>query len=173
VFFLHGERDRLLRPSGTLRIAANATVSKRIWLIPDTGHAPESLETNDREYAGQLTAFFREAFAGSVEEPEVELTVTRQHPDVKGLAIQATISTDVARVQRPMMLTLVDVRGRRRFVPFWIEDQRRSTRDSETDPSMRLRFRTTTSQQPTSAGSQIFLLIPGHWQRITGMLPGC
>ncbi len=113
----------MLRPSGTLRIAANATVSKRIWLIPDTGHAPESLETNDREYAGQLTAFFREAFAGSVEEPEVELTVTRQHPDVKGLAIQATISTDVARVQRPMMLTLVDVRGRRWFVPFWIEDQ--------------------------------------------------
>ncbi|MDG1898165.1 MAG: alpha/beta hydrolase [Fuerstiella sp.] len=58
VFFLHGERDRLLRPSGTLRIAANATVPKRIWLIPNTGHAPQSLETNDREYAGQLTTFF-------------------------------------------------------------------------------------------------------------------
>jgi fermentation-respiration switch protein FrsA (DUF1100 family) len=58
VFFLHGERDRLLRPSGTLRVAANATVPKRIWLIPDTRHAPESLETNDREYAGQVTMFF-------------------------------------------------------------------------------------------------------------------
>ena len=82
--------------AASVRNAANATGPKRIGLIPDTGHAPESLKTNDREYAGQLTIFFREAFAGSVEEPEVELTVTRQHPDVKGLAIQATISTDGA-----------------------------------------------------------------------------
>jgi uncharacterized protein len=123
VFFLHGERDRLLRPSGTLRIAANVTVPKRIWLIPNTGHAPESLETNDREYARQVTTFFHEAFAGTVKEPDVELTVTKQNSGPTGLSVQATISADGSRARRPMMLTLVDARGRRRFVPFWIQDQ--------------------------------------------------
>ncbi len=123
MFFLHGERDRLLRPSGTLRIAVRATGPKRVWLIPNTGHAPESPETNDREYATQLTSFFREAFAGTLEQPEVELKVTRQGSRAAGLTVQATITTDGNQVRRPMMLTLVDARGRRRFVPFWIENQ--------------------------------------------------
>ncbi|MFY9253902.1 MAG: alpha/beta hydrolase [Fuerstiella sp.] len=68
VFLMHGVNDRLLPPSGTLRIAQACTGPKRVWLMESTGHAPESLEINDQEYASQLQSFFQEAFAGKFTE---------------------------------------------------------------------------------------------------------
>ncbi len=120
VFFMHGERDRLLPPSGTWRIAQKATTSRRVWLIPKTGHAPESLETNDQEYAQQLGTFFREAFAGTVDEPEIELTI--EPPATKGqqFTVTAVVTTSDQNASHPMMLAVVDERGRRYFETFWL-----------------------------------------------------
>ena len=120
VFFLHGERDRLLPPSGTWRIPEKAKTPKRVWLIPKTGHAPESLETNDQEYAQQLATFFHDAFGGTVDEPQIELDVTPPTRPKAKFVVKATVGIEDANANRPMMLTVVDERGRRSFQPFWI-----------------------------------------------------
>lgn len=73
VFFLHGVNDRLLPPSGTLRIANACAGPKRVWLMEATGHAPESLEVNDHEYSSQLQSFFKDAFSDHFAEPLIQL----------------------------------------------------------------------------------------------------
>ncbi|MCA9034956.1 MAG: alpha/beta hydrolase [Planctomycetaceae bacterium] len=62
VFLMHGIEDWLLTPSASMDVAENAVGPVRVWLIPETGHAPHSLETHDLEYADQITGFLREAF---------------------------------------------------------------------------------------------------------------
>ncbi len=88
LFLLHGANDRLLPPSGTMKVAAAAATPPRVWIMEGVGHAPESLEVNDLEYAGQLTEFFRQAFTKSLVDPFVTVTTkkiadTRFAVDVK------------------------------------------------------------------------------------------
>jgi fermentation-respiration switch protein FrsA (DUF1100 family) len=74
VFFVHGERDRLLPPAGTLAALQAAAGPHRIWFMQGVGHAPESMEVNDREYRAQLAGFFDEVFSnGGIAQPKVEL----------------------------------------------------------------------------------------------------
>lgn len=75
LFLLHGANDRLLPPVGTMKVAAAATVPKRVWIMEGVGHAPESLEVNDHEYSGQLTEFFHQAFTQKLAEPKTAVTV--------------------------------------------------------------------------------------------------
>ena len=49
LLLMHGEHDRLIPPMSTIRAAALAMSPKRVWIMSDTGHAPESLEVNDQE----------------------------------------------------------------------------------------------------------------------------
>jgi hypothetical protein len=46
-------------------------------MMEGVGHAPESLEVNDLEYAAQLVSFFRQAFTKSVAEPSVTVTTKK------------------------------------------------------------------------------------------------
>jgi hypothetical protein len=71
LFLMHGENDRLLTPDSTVDAAAVATVPLRVWLMQGAGHAPETLEVNDLEYASQLQTFFADAFAKNVRTPVV------------------------------------------------------------------------------------------------------
>ena len=66
LLLMHGERDRLIPPTSTVRAAALATGPRRVWIMSDTGHAPESLEVNDREYALQICDFFRQSLTGKL-----------------------------------------------------------------------------------------------------------
>lgn len=59
---LHGDRDPLLPPSSTARVVAARPEATRAWFLEGAGHAPESLETHDREYRAQVGAFLDEAF---------------------------------------------------------------------------------------------------------------
>lgn len=73
VFFMHGINDWLLPPSGTMTVAAACESPKRVWIMEQTGHAPESLEVNETEYESQLQTFFQSAFRSKLEEPTAEI----------------------------------------------------------------------------------------------------
>ena len=73
LFLMHGERDWLLPPTGTVKAAKVATVPTRVWIMEGAGHAPETLEVNELEYASQIPRFFREALNDRMTEPTVTL----------------------------------------------------------------------------------------------------
>ena len=73
LFLMHGERDWLLPPTGTVKAAKVATVPTRVWIMEGAGHAPETLEVNELEYASQIPRFFREGLNGKITEPTVTL----------------------------------------------------------------------------------------------------
>ncbi|MCA9059578.1 MAG: alpha/beta hydrolase [Planctomycetaceae bacterium] len=74
---IHGEHDRLLPPTGSLRVAAQSSVPTRVWIIQNAGHAPETLEVHDREYVAQVAMFLQDAFANRVESSTVTHTCKR------------------------------------------------------------------------------------------------
>ncbi len=92
LFLIHGVHDRLLPPSGTLRVAEAASGPTRVWMMQNTGHAPESLEVNEAEYAAQLQTFFRDAFAGELRDPAVRYVA---EPDGGEHVVKATITPAV------------------------------------------------------------------------------
>lgn len=92
LFLMHGERDWLLPPSGTVKAAKVAMVPTRVWIMEGAGHAPETLEVNELEYASQIPRFFREALNDTFAEPTVTL-VSQKNGD------QWTASVTVANDQ--------------------------------------------------------------------------
>ena len=58
IFYLHGQYDALLPPSSSQKAHSATKSPSKIWIMKDTGHAPESLEIHDREFAWQLQNFF-------------------------------------------------------------------------------------------------------------------
>ena len=74
LFLLHGEHDWLLPTSGSVEVAGIAKVPTRIWIMQGAGHAPETLEVNELEYASQIQRFFHGALHGSMSEPAVRMT---------------------------------------------------------------------------------------------------
>ena len=75
LLLMHGENDHLLSPSGTVQVAAISRVPTRTWIMSGAGHAPETLEVNELEYATQIPEFFKSAFAGTLAVPEPTLEV--------------------------------------------------------------------------------------------------
>lgn len=71
MFLMHGENDWLLSPAGTVEIAGISEVPTRVWIMQGAGHAPETLEINELEYASQLQRFFRESLENTLEVPSV------------------------------------------------------------------------------------------------------
>ncbi|MFH2007404.1 MAG: alpha/beta fold hydrolase [bacterium] len=59
VFFIHGEDDRLLPPTASLRLFLRAAGPKQLWLIEGSGHSPELLVAQDGEYQAQVVGFLR------------------------------------------------------------------------------------------------------------------
>lgn len=94
VFLLHGANDRLLPPSGTLKVAAAAGSKARVWLMDNVGHAPESLEVNDEEYADQLVSFYKEAFSGSLKQPVVKSKIQQLSADRYSVDIEIQMPDD-------------------------------------------------------------------------------
>jgi len=80
LFLVHGERDRLLPPSGSVELAEVAEVPTRVWIMDGVGHAPESLEVNDLEFRFQLCRFFADVFSGRMTSSGPEKEV-RRHGD--------------------------------------------------------------------------------------------
>ena len=129
VFFLHGINDWLLPPAGTMTVAAACTGPSRVWLMDRTGHAPESLEVNETEYTAQLQSFFRQAFAGELKEPTVEIVAQQQHfwrrrfdrHELELMVRCETTDSQPACVQ----VVLADQRGGRRFVRCQVRGEKR------------------------------------------------
>ena len=71
IFYLHGELDSFLPPSSSQKAHAATKSQSKIWIMKETGHAPESLEIHDREFAWQLQNFFTDIGALKTQ-PKVE-----------------------------------------------------------------------------------------------------
>ncbi|MEZ6123009.1 MAG: alpha/beta hydrolase [Planctomycetaceae bacterium] len=113
---LHGVNDRLLPPAGSIQIASAITAPKTVWLMEATGHAPESLEIHDREYADQIGRFFRQAFEKSLVPSTATLTDVKSIPDrrfVVTVRIQA--AGDDSSEQKQIPVEVVVSNGERRF----------------------------------------------------------
>lgn len=86
IFIMHGVNDPLLPVAGSIELANAVNSPKRVWLMEGAGHAPETLEIFDGEYAQQLITFFRQAFGAGLTEPRVAMKVTSKdqqwHVDV-------------------------------------------------------------------------------------------
>jgi pimeloyl-ACP methyl ester carboxylesterase len=61
VLFIHGVEDPLLPFEATYQVYEATPGEKRLWLIPEVGHAQEPVLAQDTEYAAQLGDFFHEA----------------------------------------------------------------------------------------------------------------
>jgi hypothetical protein len=100
---LHGDRDPLLPPGATARIAAVRPEATRVWFLEGAGHAPESLETHDREYRAQVAAFLDEAF-GQLPRNDTRATLDSASAD------HAIVSVDASRA-RFVQITVTDGTG--------------------------------------------------------------
>ncbi len=124
VFLMHGVNYRLLPPSGTLRIANACVGPKRVWLMESTGHAPESLEVNDLEYASQLQSFSTDAFSNALFEPQVTLKSVEANGELYSatLEVRSSIGDDSASSasktgdrKLPIQIVLADDSGNFHF----------------------------------------------------------
>lgn len=136
VFFMHGVQDRLLRATGSVHVYNAMHGPKRLWLMPATGHAPESLEVNDREYESQLRAFFREAFSESFDQVQVRRLVCSEPSENQTFDVTCQLTIPAWPDETPVQLCLMDGRGRTAFRNLWIDpaqtvDQGRGTRMTE------------------------------------------
>ena len=110
IFLIHGQNDQLLPPTASIRLAKQIAGPHRTWLMPAIGHAPESLEVNDREYASQLQQFFREAFAGEISSLEVmwktnrtakefETTISTPKSSGRSVPLEIVLASDSGQMQ--------------------------------------------------------------------------
>ncbi|MGH9363132.1 MAG: alpha/beta hydrolase, partial [Thermoanaerobaculia bacterium] len=63
VFIAHGARDALLPFEAALLVHRALAGPRRLWIIPEAGHAQEPAILCGEEYALQLEDFFRQAFS--------------------------------------------------------------------------------------------------------------
>jgi pimeloyl-ACP methyl ester carboxylesterase len=109
LFLLHGEHDRLLPPSGSVEVAKISKVPTRVWIMQGAGHAPETLEVNELEYASQIQRFFHEALNGNLSEPDVSMTSRK-----KGEQWTATVIVE-ADMAAAWQIVVGSVDGKFRF----------------------------------------------------------
>ncbi len=115
---VHGEEDWLLPPAGTIGCASAAAGPARVWLVPEVGHAPETLVAVDREYEHQLTSFFAEAFSDdpvevvgcSFDVPSAKVNVEEGGKQTVGADV--VVEVDRPKPRRPVLVTLSNEAGR-------------------------------------------------------------
>lgn len=120
VFFLHGVQDRLLRATGSVQVYNAMDGPRRLWLMPSTGHAPESLEVNDREYKSQLRAFFREAFSENFDQIHVRNLKFSSPSENQRLNATCELWLPTWQHETAVQLCLIDARGRTSFRNLWV-----------------------------------------------------
>ena len=96
LFLMHGEHDWLLTPSGTIDSAKISQQPARVWIMQGAGHAPETLEIYELEYAAQIQRFFREALGRTVAEPVVKLAARKDGDQWMATVTVVPVHTDPA-----------------------------------------------------------------------------
>ncbi|MEP3480436.1 MAG: alpha/beta fold hydrolase [Fuerstiella sp.] len=118
VFLMHGLNDRLLPFSGTVQVSNVLNPNSRVWLMDRAGHAPETLEVNDREYSAQLTQFFHSAMSNRFSSLETKFrserleskNTTGRNAKPSGFEVLVTFAETPTQHQllRPIQLTFVN-----------------------------------------------------------------
>ncbi|MCA9085190.1 MAG: alpha/beta hydrolase [Planctomycetaceae bacterium] len=145
LLLLHGVKDRLLPANGTLEVAEVASGPHRVWLMEHTGHAPQSLEVNDREYASQVTSFFHDAFSGEVQSAAVAFDVSP--PDDDG---QHEVRCRISNIPKPSAFVNVSGPARNSLRTLSIS----GSDDAETQSSRRAETAVLNSVGDLTANSQ-------------------
>ncbi len=115
LFLMHGERDWLLPPTGTVKAAKVATVPTRVWIMEGAGHAPETLEVNELEYASQIPRFFHEALNEKMAEPTVTLVSQKNGDEWTATVTVASDETDVNAEATAWQIVVGSADGQFRF----------------------------------------------------------
>lgn len=68
VFLVHGEKDKIVPASGALRCYESAVGVRRLWILEDTKHTPDSLTRHAGEYQTQVVNYFRKYLKGEGED---------------------------------------------------------------------------------------------------------
>ncbi|MBL8816162.1 MAG: alpha/beta hydrolase [Planctomyces sp.] len=110
LLLMHGIHDQLLPPTGTLKAATAATAPVRVWMMQGAGHAPETLEVNDQEYATQIQSFFRDAFQSSLHSPVVTYTST---PVPGGFLVRLRVAAEDGV---PIQISIASATGQFQFL---------------------------------------------------------
>ncbi len=112
LFLMHGENDWLLPPSGTVDVAKISQVPTRVWIMQGAGHAPETLEIHELEYASQVQRFFREALSQKISDPAVTLASRKNGNE---WIATVTIVPDVAEPVTAWQIAVGSAEGKFRF----------------------------------------------------------
>lgn len=112
LFLIHGEKDWLLPPVGTINVARISTVPTRVWIMKGAGHAPETLEIYELEYAAQVQRFFRDALLDRVIDPEVRYTSEQRG---KHWAAKVTVLPPPSEAESAWQIAVASAEGEFRF----------------------------------------------------------
>lgn len=73
LLLIQGVDDRITRPTTALAVAAREPVRTSVWIVPDAGHAPDTLDAHEREMHAAVTGFFRGALGAGATTARVEI----------------------------------------------------------------------------------------------------
>ncbi len=116
-------------PVGTVQVAAISEVPTRTWIMSGAGHAPETLEVNELEYATQIPEFFKSAFAGTLTIPKATLEVQS-----RGGKWFATVSLE-CKVPGAWQIAIGSQDGRFVFARRMVKDQIKVTVECDFEPT--------------------------------------
>jgi hypothetical protein len=111
VLLVHGVKDAILPFEAAIDLHEKLPGRKRIWLVPETGHAQELVLARGLEYTAQVEDFLDCAFTGSPPfTPAVRVSDVRAHdPRTGGVRARLALDSSAAtsRPRGPVLLSAV------------------------------------------------------------------
>ena len=109
VLLVHGVEDEILPFEAAIDLHEKLPGPRRIWLVPETGHAQEPALARGLEYAAQLEDFLDCAFAGSPPStPVVRVADAHAHPPGTGrVRTRLGLAAVASPAPGPVLLSVV------------------------------------------------------------------
>ncbi len=77
VLLIQGADDRITAPTTALAVASAAPERTSVWIVPDAGHAPDTLDAHEREVHAAVAGFFRGALGDGAPVARVDVGAAR------------------------------------------------------------------------------------------------
>ncbi len=111
VFLVHGVKDELLPFEAAIDLHKTLPGRRRLWLIPETGHAQEPALARGFEYTAQLGDFLDGAFTGTpLDTPAVRVSCVPAHDlSIGGVRARLEVdpSTATSQPRGPVLVSAV------------------------------------------------------------------
>jgi pimeloyl-ACP methyl ester carboxylesterase len=111
VFLVHGVMDELLPFEVAIDLHQKLPGGRRLWLVPETGHAQEAALARSLEYTAQLEDFLDCAFTGTpLVTPVVRVSgVPAHYPSIGGVRVRLRVdsSAGTSQPRGPVLVSAV------------------------------------------------------------------